>query len=64
MNAHVPQGRPKSAIHEPGARSKAAYRRRYGNDYDEMSDDTGWWKWLLGWEAGYEAGLRSARRGK
>jgi hypothetical protein len=42
-------------------RALAAYKKRWRHEYEADFDDSGWWKWLLGYGTGYRAGLAAAR---
>lgn len=42
-------------------RALDAYKKRWRHEYEPNFDDSGWWKWLLGYGTGYRAGLAAAR---
>lgn len=44
-------------------RSLAAYKRYWKIEFVEELDES-WWKWLWGYDSGYKAGLRAARRAR
>lgn len=43
-------------------RAVKAYRKRWRSEYDGDSDASGWWKWLLGFDTGFRAGMAYARK--
>jgi hypothetical protein len=52
----------KVASDEPSRLAKDSYLANYGREYDSDLDDTHWWKWLLGFDAGYRLGKLDERR--
>lgn len=43
-------------------RAAKAYQKRWRHEYDANLDDSGWWKWLLGFDTGFRAGMAYARK--
>ena len=42
-------------------RAVEAYQKRWKTEYVSELDDGCWWKWLLGYDSGYRAGLKAGK---